>query len=120
MPYKLISDCPVCNSKLKATKLNCATCGTVIESDFEFSKFELFNKEQMNFIEVFLKCRGSIKEVEKELGVSYPTVRSKLDDIIRTMGYEIKDEKNKDMKEIIDKLEKGEIDPDEALKKIKG
>jgi hypothetical protein len=119
MPYKLISDCPVCNSKLKATKLSCATCGTIIESDFELSKFELFNKEQLKFIEVFLRCRGNIKEVEKELGVSYPTVRSKLDDVIRTMGYDVDEERDKEMGDILDKLEKGEIDSDEALKKIK-
>jgi hypothetical protein len=119
MPYKLISDCPVCNSKLKATKLSCATCGNIIESDFELSKFELFNKEQLKFIEVFLRCRGNIKEVEKELGVSYPTVRSKLDDVIRTMGYDVDEERDKEMGDILDKLEKGEIDSDEALKKIK-
>ena len=119
MPYKLISDCPVCNSKLKATKLTCTTCGTIIENDFELSRFELFNKEQLRFIEIFLKCRGSIKEVEKELGVSYPTVRAKLDDVIKAMGYDIEEERHKDMGDIIDKLEKGEIDSEEALKRIK-
>jgi hypothetical protein len=119
MPYKLISDCPVCNSKLNASKLTCTTCGTIIENDFELSKFELFNKEQLRFIEIFLKCRGSIKEVEKELGVSYPTVRAKLDDVIKAMGYDVEEESNKEMSNIIDKLEKGEIDSDEALKRIK-
>lgn len=119
MPYKLISDCPVCNSKLKASKLTCVTCGTIIESDFELSKFELFSKEQLRFIETFLKCRGSIKEVEKELGVSYPTVRTKLDNVIKAMGYDIEVERGKEVGDIIDRLEKGEIDPNEALKRIK-
>jgi len=75
MAYKILSRCPVCNSKLKVVKLKCDNCGTVIENEFELSKFAYLSAEELNFIEVFLKCRGSIKDVEKELGISYPTVR---------------------------------------------
>jgi hypothetical protein len=119
MAYKLLSDCPVCSDKLKAVKLTCSTCGTSIESEFEFSRFEHLSDEHLRFAEIFIKCGGSIKEVEKELGISYPTVKSRLNDVIRALGYEVNEERIMDVKNIIDKLESGEITPDDAVKKIK-
>lgn len=116
MAYKILSRCPVCNSKLKVVKLKCDNCGTVIENEFELSKFAYLSAEELNFIEVFLKCRGSIKDVEKELGVSYPTVRGKLDDVLSSLGYTVTKAKSPDNKEVLDSLEKGEITPDEAIK----
>jgi len=119
MSYKLISDCPVCGSTLKATRLSCSTCGTVIESDFELSRFEQLNKEQLNFIGIFLKNRGSIKDVEREMGISYPTVRGKLNDVIKSLGYAVQEEPSPDIADVISKLEKGDINIDEAIKNIK-
>lgn len=119
MSYKLISECPVCGGNLKAVKLNCTTCGTIIENDFSLSKFEQLTNEQLNFVEVFLKCRGSIKDVEKELGISYPTVKSRLNDAIAALGYEVEEERSTELKSIIDSLESGELSPEEALKKLK-
>ena len=119
MSYKLISECPVCSSTLKATRLSCLTCGTVIESDFELSKFELLNKEQLKFAEVFLKNRGSIKDVEREMGISYPTVKGKLNDVIKALGYKVEEEPSANINEVITELEKGSINIDEAIKKIK-
>ena len=116
MAYKILSRCPVCNSKLKVVKLKCDNCGTVIENEFELSKFAYLSAEELNFIEVFLKCRGSIKDVEKELGISYPTVRGKLDYVLSSLGYTVTKEKSPDNKEVLDSLEKGEITPDEAIK----
>lgn len=119
MAYKVISKCPVCNSKLKIAKLKCNKCGTVIENDFEFSKFEYLGEEQLNFMEVFLKCRGNIKDVEKELGISYPTVRAKLDEVVSALGYAVVKKPTLGSKEILDMLEKGEITPDQAVNMMK-
>lgn len=119
MAYKLISDCPVCSSTLKATRLSCSTCGTVIESEFELSRFELLNKQQLNFVEIFLKNRGSIKDVERDMGISYPTVRAKLNDVIKSLGYTIQEEPSPDIADVITRLEKGDINADEAIKNIK-
>jgi hypothetical protein len=119
MAYKIINECPVCSSHLTATKLKCNTCGTIIESEFELSRFERLNKEQVAFAEIFIKNRGIIKDVEKDLGISYPTVRAKLDDVIKSLGFEVKDESKDDIKSILDNLESGEIDADEAIKKIR-
>lgn len=118
--YEIISQCPICSKKLKVNKLKCTTCNTVIENEFKLSRFDYLNKEQMQFVETFIRCRGSIKEVEKELGISYPTVRSKLDEVIESLGYSVKETKIKqDNNNILDALEKGEISPDEAINKLK-
>lgn len=119
MGYKVISKCPICNSKLKIMKLRCNKCGTVIENEFEFSKFECLEEEHLNFMEVFLKCRGNIKDVEKELGISYPTVRAKLDDVVSALGYTQVNKSTTNNKEIIDKLEKGEISAEQAVDMMK-
>ena len=121
MTYKILSKCPVCSSRLKVTRLKCNGCSTVIENQFELSKFDYLNSEQRGFIEVFLKSRGNIKDVEKELGISYPTVRAKLDEVITALGYVVAKQKPSiDKKEIVDMLEKGEITADEALRMLSG
>ena len=121
MAYPLISVCPVCDKQLKITKLQCIHCHTTIENEFELSTFAALSKEQLKFIETFLKCRGNIKEVEKELGVSYPTVRGKLDDIITSLGYSTTKRPEKiDQKKVILMLEKGEITAEEAIGLLNG
>ncbi|MGG0741294.1 DUF2089 domain-containing protein [Niallia taxi] len=121
MAYPLISECPVCSKQLKITKLQCTHCHTTIENEFEFSNFASLNSEQLSFIETFLKCRGNIKEVEKDLGISYPTVRGKLDDIISSLGYSTAKKVEKiDRKKIILMLEQGEITAEEAIGILNG
>ena len=119
MSYKVISKCPICSAKLKIIKLRCNKCGTVIENDFEFSKFEYLEEEHLNFMEVFLKCRGNIKDVEKELGISYPTVRAKLDDVVSALGYTQAKKASVSNNEILDMLEKGDISPQQAVDMLK-
>ena len=118
--YKVITSCPVCNKKMKATRLKCSSCKTVIENEFEFSKFEYLSKDQLKVIEVFIMCRGNIKDVEKELGISYPTVRAKLDEVINSLGYKSNSKNLKSStSDVIEALEKGEISPQEAIERMK-
>ncbi|WP_104372017.1 DUF2089 domain-containing protein [Desulfocucumis palustris] len=119
MAYRILTQCPVCNAKLTVTKLTCKKCNTVIENDFELSKFSYLTMDQLNFAEVFIKCRGNIKDVEKELGISYPTVRSKIENLIVSLGYAPIKEKSDNSSEVIDKLEKGEITAEQALNLLK-
>jgi hypothetical protein len=119
MAYRLISKCPICSDNLKVVKLKCNKCSTVIENEFELSKFEYLGEDHLNFMEVFLKCRGNIKDVEKELGISYPTVRAKLDEVISALGYTLVKKPTPDNKETLDLLEKGEISVDQAIKMMK-
>src|SRR5699024_6727080 len=111
---------------LHVQKLACSNCHTVIENEFGLSKFTSLSKEQMDFVEVFVVKRGNIKEVEKALGISYPTVRSKLNDIVEQLGYEeeqdvkisLAEERTRKI-DVLDRLEKGEISTQEALERLK-
>ncbi|MGG0536443.1 DUF2089 domain-containing protein [Priestia aryabhattai] len=119
MAYKVLTNCPVCSETLKITKLQCSHCYTTIENEFELSKLASLSSDQLHFVEVFLTCRGNIKEVEKELGVSYPTVRGKLTDIISSLGYVEKKKNEVDEKKVVSMLENGEITAEEAIKLLK-
>ncbi len=79
----IASTCPACHNKLKIVRLQCDDCGTVIEGGFNTPPLAQLNSEQQRFVQIFIKARGSIKEVEKELGISYPTVCKKLDELGR-------------------------------------
>lgn len=116
--------CPICGEKLYITKLSCKNCHTKLEGDFEPCRFCALNSEQKSFLEVFIKSRGNIKEVERELGISYPTVRSRLDNVLEAMGYRVDDTPVREdvagrRKEILDALAKGEISSDDAVKLIR-
>jgi len=121
MKKEVLGSCPVCESELRVTELSCKRCGTKISGDFELCKFCRLDKEQKYFAEMFIKNRGNIKEIEKELGISYPTVRRLLDEVIESLGY--KEEANKsqvDQSSILEKLSKGEISSEKALKMLNG
>ncbi|MDP4162108.1 MAG: DUF2089 domain-containing protein [Bacillota bacterium] len=119
MAYPVLTNCPVCSKALKITRLHCNHCLTTIENEFELTKLASLSQEQLQFIETFIVCRGNIKEVEKELGISYPTVRGKLNDIITSLGYDTQKKNEHDEKKIVAMLEKGEITPEEAIKLLK-
>lgn len=119
MGFPVISHCPVCSETLKITKLHCSKCHTSIENEFELSKLAALSGDQLHFVEVFLACRGNIKEVEKELGISYPTVRGKLNEVVSSLGYELKKKNDVDEKKVIAMLASGEITPEEAISLLK-
>jgi len=102
---------------MKVTEQTCNACHTVIKGQFEPCKFCKLPKQHKYFIEVFIKNRGNIKEMEKELAISYPTVRNKLEEVIEALGYKVEaKEITVNRKEVLDKLSKGEISKEEALK----
>lgn len=119
MTYKVLTLCPVCRNRLKITRLKCSKCGTVIENDFELNKFSYLGREELDFIEVFMRCRGNIKDVERELGISYPTVRAKLDDVITALGYTVEKKPSSSSSDVLERLEKGEITAEEAVNLLK-
>jgi hypothetical protein len=121
MRHQIIGKCPVCENQLTVARLKCDKCETVIEGQFTLDPLSKLREDEMKFVEIFLKNRGSIKDVEKDLGVSYPTVRRMLDQVIESLGYAIKtDEKRVNRMEILEKLEKGEISSDEAMEILRG
>jgi hypothetical protein len=85
---ELTGRCPICEAELTVTHLRCQRCGTGLEGTFTLTKFDRLSREQLRFVDVFVKNRGVIRDVERELGISYPTVRSRLDEVIRALGYD--------------------------------
>ncbi len=121
MATEVLGKCPACGASTNVTRISCDSCGTTIEGSFQLCRFCRLSPEQKSFVDVFIKCRGNIKEVEKELGISYPTVKNKLEDVAAALGYKgepepLSTEKRKD---ILDMLNKGEINVDEALDLLK-
>lgn len=122
--YNAPGKCPVCGHELLISRLSCNFCSTKLEGEFSTCKFCRLPAEQRRFIEVFIKCRGNIKDVEKELGISYPTVRNRLDSVVAALGYPVDnrievEETSEKTQEILDALEKGEISATEATRRLK-
>src|SRR5260370_27581620 len=86
----LLLKCPSCEGNLTVTGLRCPDCAINMEGEFELPRLLKLTRAQIDFIEVFIKNRGIIREVERELGVSYPTVRARLDEVIQPLGYSSK------------------------------
>lgn len=124
---RLPGRCPVCDDELTVVRLRCDTCGTGIDGSFELPQFARLSREQLEFVEVFLRARGNIKEVERELGISYPTVRSRLDAVLETLGYRVDSRavseeaqlRARRRKEILDALGRGDLSPEEAVQQLK-
>jgi hypothetical protein len=86
MVHDVIATCPVCTSELTITRLHCRSCGTALEGEFGVGRFGRLDREQMSLLESFLRSRGNLKEMERELGISYPTVRGRVDSSVRAPG----------------------------------
>lgn len=86
MVHDVIATCPVCSDELTITRLHCRSCGTALEGEFGVGRFGRLDREQMRLLESFLRSRGNLKEMERELGISYPTVRGRVDALVRALG----------------------------------
>jgi hypothetical protein len=86
MSRDVISTCPVCSTELSITRLQCRGCGTAIEGEFNVGRFGRLSREQLALLESFLRARGNAKELERELKVSYPTVRARIEALVRALG----------------------------------
>ncbi len=128
MPNDVVGICPVCGAELEVTEIQCPSCHTRLSGHFDLCKFCKLPPEQRSFAEIFIKNRGNIREVEKEMGISYPTVRGRLESLIRALGYPVSPDQEEgrpdaartgQRKEILDKLAKGEINAQEAARLLK-
>jgi hypothetical protein len=87
MPHDVIATCPVCSGELAVTRLHCRACGTTLEGDFNVGRFGRLSKEQLAILESFLRSRGNLRDMERELGLSYPTIRSRVEALVRALGF---------------------------------
>jgi len=113
-----ITRCFICGNKLKIKKLECRKCGMSFEGEFYTSPINSLSEEQQSFIELFVLNSGSLKEMAQILNVTYPTVRTRLDEIIEALKKEMK-EREDYKKELLDKVEHGKISPEKAAEIIK-
>ena len=117
--------CPICESELTVVRLHCPSCDTSLEGTFSGGQFTNLSAEHIEFITTFVRCEGKINRVEQELGLSYPTIRNRLHEVIRAMGFEpgrdeapeISEEKRSS---VLDELETGKISVDDAMRVLRG
>jgi len=116
---KELTNCPYCNGDFVIKEVECQGCHTQIKGNFKANRFHLFNPEDLFFIEIFLKNEGNIKLMEKDLGISYPTVKGRLKNIIKTLGYQPEDSNSKQRIKILTDLSDGKIDINNAMKNMR-
>lgn len=132
MPHDVISTCPVCAEELSVSRLHCRSCGTTLEGDFSAGRFGRLSREQLAVLESFLRSRGNLKDMERELGISYPTVRARVDALVKALGLaeddadaEIVEVLNEpvaaaDQRTILERLARHEITAEEASAALRG
>ena len=116
-----ISNCPSCAARLRVARLECPECGLAVEGNFQSSRLALLSPEHQHFAEIFLATRGNIREVEQVLGLSYPTVRKRLDELVEALGADAVaaagalNRRN----EILSRIEKGDLTAKEGARLLR-
>ena len=122
----ILNTCPVCAAPLAVTRLHCAHCETTIEGRFAPGPFANLSAEEVEFVLLFVRLEGKLRSMEAELGLSYPTVRARLHDVIRSLGYEPGGREPaagpsvEDRRAVLADLEAGLIDAAEAMERLRG
>lgn len=126
--YPLPSQCPVCGGQFEIERIHCLSCDMRLEGRFDQGRFANLTQQQWHFIETFVRCKGKIKDVEVALDISYPTVVSRLNEVVRALGFDsgddaemrrvaAADEKRRD---VLDRLNRGELSAKDALRLLEG
>ena len=116
---QMLTTCPVCDERLAITRFHCRNCDTTIEGHFDIGRFGRLSAEQMEFLEIFVRCEGKLNRMEPELGMSYPTLRARLSEIIRSLGFPVGPEtkliSDEERHKILDDLASGKLTSEEAM-----
>ena len=122
--YPVPGQCPVCDEAMEVTRVYCRHCDTAVEGHFSLGKFHRLMPKQLQFAETFIRCEGKITRVEEDMGLSYPAVRARLNELIRALGYEVGPEPAgilpEDRQSILEDLAQGKISPEEAVELLQG
>lgn len=117
--------CPLCQGELTVTRIYCRDCDTTYEGRFSSGPFSDLTQEQLNFIITFVRCEGKITRMEDEIGLSYPTIRNRLHEVIRALGFEpgggddSAGLSEQDRQRILEDLDTGVISAEEAMRLLK-
>jgi len=127
--YPMPTHCPVSGEPLEVTRLASPVSGVVIEGRFQANEFALLPPEPLEFLRIFVRVRGNLKEAERILGVSYPTVRARFERMLEALGYDPGDAKDRNAEleasaaaaadQVLTLLETGDIDPEEATARLR-
>ena len=119
-----VRTCPSCGGQVEVRELWCPECDVSVRGRFPRCEFCGLPEEQMAFLRLFVSRRGNLREVEREMGVSYPTVRARLDDLLRALGYATEAPSARDRqerrREVLEALREGTMTPEEAAKALRG
>jgi hypothetical protein len=122
--YPVIGKCPVCKDTLNVTRLHCRNCDSALEGQFTLGRFYQLSPAQLAFVETFIRCEGKLTRLQDELNISYPTARGRLTEVIRALGYEVREEEPPispdERKGILEKLASGELTSEAAVELLKG
>ena len=128
MKHNLNICCPSCHGHLEARILECTSCGIRVEGTFARSEFDQLDENEMHFLRIFVHSEGKIREIEKALGVSYPTVKARLANLKEKLGLvstssDDKAEASPDSiassaADVIAALDRGDITPEDAIRKL--
>jgi hypothetical protein len=123
--YPALTRCPVCKDELIVSRLHCPTCDTVVEGRFTTGQFANLTAEQMDFVVTFVRCEGKTNRMEDELNLSYPTIRNRLHEVIRALGFEPGKDDTPEIDDakrtaVLDDLEAGNISAEEAMRMLRG
>jgi hypothetical protein len=120
----VIGKCPICGEKLEVTRLHCRNCDTEVGGHFALGRLYHLGPQQLAFVEMFIRCEGKINRVEQEMGLSYPAVRARLNEVIRALGYEVGEAgkepvSEEERKEILAQVSGGDISAEEAIELLR-
>ncbi len=117
------TECPVCENQLQISSYQCPECGTGVNGNFPPRTFDILGEAEEDFVITFLVCGGSIKQVEKRLGISYPTVKSRLRRIVELLGAQVDvmetELRSKSDEKVLRELSSGKIDAQEAIRRLR-
>jgi hypothetical protein len=125
-PRAVVATCPICDHELAVTRLHCEECGTTLEGRFNVGRFGRLSREQLALLESFLRARGNLRDMERELGISYPTVRNRVEGLVKALGLAVPDASSRQpdaegeplkpdaRREVLERLARREIGAEEA------
>jgi hypothetical protein len=133
---RLPSHCLICEGPLVVQQIHCRQCDTTLSGTFEptagaefaedklpvLRRFALLSADQLNLLEAFVRCEGKMNRLQEEVGLSYPTLRLRLDELLKTLGFTPKEEekaRDQERRQILDELQAGRISPADAMEMLK-
>lgn len=122
--YPVKADCPTCGDLMHVSRLECDSCGTSVEGNFFLHSINRLPTESIGFLEAFIRNKGVIKDIEVDLGISYPTVKARLDEVVKQLGFAEQrgrlrpSQEREERRQILEELRLGTISAETAAERL--